>query len=182
MEAALHRVHHEPGRLPAGDLDQHVKAVIAVALDVLDKGGGVALRPVGVLDHLVHHGGGDRQRGVLHQGDEALLRQPHLGDAHVPELGQPPGHVVLALLGQQLQLVVVQDNVVALVVRLRPPAHGNHRGADRHGQRQQDQEDSVALDVLLHEGSFRIGGILAPFFFPGRALLRRSAGSLYTPC
>ena len=156
VEAALHRVHHEPGRLPAGDLDQHVKAVIAVALDVLDKGGGVALRPVGVLDHLVHHGGGDRQGGVLHQGDEALLCQAHLGDAHVPELGQPPGHVVVALLGQQLQLVVVQDNVVGLIVGLRPPAHGDNRRADRHGQGQQDEEDSVCLDVLLHGGSFRI--------------------------
>ena len=150
VEPLFHGVHHKVRRVPARGLHQHVEAVIAELLDAADKGGGIACPPVRVLDHRIHHGGGHIHGGVLHQGGEALLLEADPGDPHVPELLQPPDDVLVALLGQKLQLVVVQDHVIGLVFRLHAHALEDDAQSDQHGGGQKGQEDTVGFDEISH--------------------------------
>ena len=115
VEPLGHRVCYKIHRLRAARFHQYIKTVIAIAGDLVHKGRRVLLHPGRVLHDLVHQRCRHGERGVLHEGGQTLLRQPHTGDSHIPELLQPPRNILLALFGQQLQFVVVKHHVVSLV-------------------------------------------------------------------
>ncbi len=156
-EPGLHGLDQKEDRVKigvVGDLHDHIEAVEAPGLDLLDEGVRVAVPPARILHDLAHHGGGDVQRGVLHQGGEVFLGEAHLGDAHIFEFVQPPGHVAAALLGHPLQFDVVEDHIVGFIFVFHLPAGGDDKDADDDRQGRQAQEDSVSLHVLLHLRSF----------------------------